>query len=228
MPPQHVPLISSPSVREPEPAEQPGIISTIASKVFNIGSGLLSIVKNLWNSYGILYSVPLSIRGDDRSQSAIAFVQYLTTNYPDAHLPGFNTGQLAAVLEECYSSRRPLLIYIHSQDTSDAFITDVLGSEVVSTILNENFVVWAVMNDSNDGRTAAKLLNVASFPIFSVIRVNNARHPEVLETMPGETNIGNFIEFLERNLALFDAPSAYSIPQTTNRYVDSALQQERL
>lgn len=228
MPPQHIPLIPSPSVREPEPAEQPGIISTIANKVFTIGSGLLSIVKNLWNSYGILYTVPLSIRGDDRSQSAIAFVQYLTSNYPDAHLPNLNTGQLATVLEECYSARRPLLIYIHSQDTSDAFITDVLGSEVVSTILNENFVVWAVMNDSNDGRTAAKLLNVASFPIFSVIRVNDASHPAVLETMPGETNIGNFIEFLERNLAQFDAPPAYSIPQTTHRHVDSALQQERL
>jgi hypothetical protein len=155
-------------------------------------------------------------------------VQYLTSNYPEAHLPNFNNGQLSTVLEECYSSRRPLLIYIHSQDTSDAFITDVFGSEVVSTILNQNFVVWAVMNDSNDGRTAAKLLNVASFPIFSVIRVNNARLPEVLETMPGETNIGNFIEFLERNLALFDAPHAFSIPQNSNRYIDSALQQERL
>lgn len=54
VPPQHVPLISPPSVPEPEQAEQPGIISTITNKVFNIGSGLLSIVKNLWNYYGIL------------------------------------------------------------------------------------------------------------------------------------------------------------------------------
>lgn len=163
-----------------------------------------SRIQSFWNRIGNADIVPGAIRGDPAAQQS-RITAILRKRLPgEVSLPSFQTAALEQYEELAKLSRKPLLLWFYSAQTSHSYLTDTLCCEVIVDILNKNFLVWGLDEKSPQFTPLKRTLGLQTLPAFVAGRKAAQRQIEYIESLVGETSLEDLAAYLERVLLKFE------------------------
>ena len=172
--------------------------------VVAIYHNVTSRIQSFWNRIGNAHIVPGAIRGDPASQQS-RITSLLRKRLPEATvLPNFQTAALEQYEQLAKLSRKPLLIWFYSSQTSQSYLTDTLCCEVIVDILNKNFLLWGLDAKSSQFTPLKRTLGLQTLPAFVAGRKAAERQIEYIESLVGETTLEELAAYLGTVLLKFE------------------------
>jgi len=163
-----------------------------------------SRIQSFWNRIGNADVVPGVIRGDPASQQP-RISAVLKKRLPGTvALPSFQAAALEQYEELARLSRKPLLLWFYSAQTSQTYLADTLCCEVIVDILNKNFLVWGLEEKAPQFAPLKRTLGLQTLPAFVAGRKAAQRQIEYIESLVGETSLEDLAAYLERVLLKFE------------------------
>lgn len=131
--------------------------------------------------------------------SGAAFSRALTAAYGEQlRLPRFFEGAFAQALQAARRDLKLLVVYLHSEHAryTQSFCTEVLGSEFISDMLNENFVLWGGDIARIESHQVAQMIHVRQYPCFCVLLPASPDEIRVIGALNGEVQVDAAVALL--------------------------------
>ena len=100
---------------------------------------------------------------------------------------------LEATLPFAADRNKLVLIYVHQSSTSDVFVRNVLCSREASVIINEYFILWGCMGETEEGAEIIGKFSNEQSVVFAVIDPRTTETLNTLEYVPRKEELLGFL-----------------------------------
>jgi len=146
--------------------------------------GVFSTIKYAWNS-----TIPTSIRGE--TPGGEQFLEFFTKNYhgeiPNAR---FSKGSFEENMMKAHRDKKPLLVYMHSEDPNLAHIPLALFKHKgINDIIEKRFILLGLLCKSPGTLLISKYLSQSESNSLAVFRVNLLDDIHIMNQIPLDTSV---------------------------------------
>ncbi|XP_055642863.1 FAS-associated factor 2-like [Toxorhynchites rutilus septentrionalis] len=176
----------------PVPSGVGGMIGFVVNYVFNFCYNTLSSIVaaflNLFKDKERIVTDPL---GD-----VLKFIQTYNGKYPEH--PVFYHGTYAQALNDAKRELKFLLVYLHSESSTEAntFCRDTLSNAQVIEYVNRRMLFWACDISSPEGYRVSHSINARTYPVLVIIALR-ANKMVIMGRMEGHCNGEELIRRME-------------------------------
>jgi len=173
--------------RHLENKERQESASILADPVKKGVSGVLTGMKNVWNSV-----VPVGIRGE--TPGGEQFLLYLRQHYEkESHNLKFHVGTFEENIQKASEYKKPLLVYVHVDSEENKEIPrEIVASAPISNLINNKFYSLGLLGGTEGIQSISKYIPIGTNCLFAVFRTNLLDEIQLLETIPVELHTDVF------------------------------------
>ena len=147
--------------------------------------GILSRIYSWIGSFIPTYSPSAS---NQTNNPFILYIRSLNT----AYYPKPTALSLENALKFAADRNKLVLIYVHHQDAGDFFVSNILCSRESSVLINEYFIFWGCMAETEEGAETIARFSNQNTVYFTVLDSQTGETIDILERIPGKTELMQF------------------------------------
>lgn len=224
-PPQHpddlgAPLLDEVAAAPRAPAPR-GVVGWIVSSLRRISTSILEVLA-------AFIMGPAGALGPQ--QSGAAFQRALTTSYgQDLTWPRFHEGTFASALTAARQDLKLLVVYLHSDIArhSQEFVTQVLCSEAVRNMLDENFVLWGGDVARLESHQVSQMIHARRFPSLTALLPVSVEEIRVIQRVDGQVQPDGAVAMLHACMDEMDTHRTELMARQEQHHEDRQLRQDQ-
>jgi len=200
-----------------------GFVSWITRGIKSIGASVFNILCTFIFGAG---GGPLA----GGNASGAAFTRALTSSYgSELVLPRFHEGTFSQAVSTARRDLKLLVVYLHSEHArySQSFCTEVLGSELIRTVLDENFIVWGGDVARLEAHQVSQMIRVRQFPSFCVLLPASVEEIRVIGALYGQIEPDAVLALLTANLEEMESHRSEIVAQQMQHAEDRNLREQQ-
>lgn len=186
------------------------------------------IFERIFNAIGRVFGAAANflVGEDPASASGIGNAADFKTRYERQYgttHPAFYDGNYSSSVVNAKDNIKMLCVYFHCETAAetDNFCKNVLNSDLVMSILRENYVTWAGDITHRAIYDLARTFNVRSYPFMAVVLPSGSTTYQVLHKVEGTTTLDSVVAMLTAGVESLnqnrDQLAAQNMQQTEDR-----------
>lgn len=130
---------------------------------------------------------------------AFAFVRNFEREYGDHH-PAFQATSFMDALRRAREEFKFLFVYLHSaeHENTPLFCERTLCSDLVVSLINENFVAWGGNVRASEGFRMSNSLKASTFPFCAVVMASTNQRVALLQQFEGPKSSADLVSALRK------------------------------
>lgn len=162
--------------------------------------------------------------------SGAAFSGALAASYgANLQLPRFFEGSFTQALQTAQRELKLLVVFLHSEHARDAqsFCTNVLGNDIVKTMLDEGFVLWGGDIARMEAHHVSQMIHARQYPCFCVLLPASVDEIRVIGAVQGEVQVDSTIALLVGCSEEMDSHRSEIVARSAQHVEDRYLREEQ-